>query len=52
MSSAAREWIDKLAQLDEDWEAGKIERDDYDQRRAAWKTKLIELLSTSDNSRN
>jgi hypothetical protein len=52
MPPAAREWIDRLAQLDEDWEAGKIERDEYDQRRAAWKTKLIELLSTSDNSRN
>jgi hypothetical protein len=52
MPPAARELIDRLAQLDEDWEAGKIERDVYDERRAAWKTKLIELLSTSDNSRN
>jgi hypothetical protein len=52
MTPAARELIDRLAQLDEDWEAGKIERDAYDERRAAWKTKLIELLSTSDNSRN
>jgi hypothetical protein len=52
MPSAAREWIEKLARLDEDWEAGKLDREEYQQRRAAWKTKLIELLSTSGHSNN
>lgn len=43
--SAAREWIDKIALLDDDWEAGKLEQSEYQRQRAAWKQKVVELLS-------
>ncbi len=43
--SAAREWIDKIALLDDDWEAGKLEQNEYQRRRAAWKQKVVELWS-------
>jgi hypothetical protein len=36
--------IEKIAHLDDEWEAGAIERDEYQNRRAAWKRTVVELM--------
>ncbi len=47
MPAGAQTWIDRIAQLDDQWEAGAIERDDYLEHRAQAKNKVVEALSAS-----
>ena len=47
MPAGAQTWIDQIAQLDDQWEAGAIERDDYLERRARVKNKVVDALSAS-----
>jgi hypothetical protein len=44
-----REWIEKIARLDEEWEAGSIERSEYQNRRAEWKSTVVELMCAGDD---
>ena len=42
LTGEGRALIQQIADLDDLFEAGKIEKDEYQQRRSAWKNKLIE----------
>ncbi len=49
LTSVSRDLIQKIADLDDLREAGKVADDDYQTRRTAWKTQLIESLGTTPN---
>jgi hypothetical protein len=44
-----QEWIEKIARLDEEWEAGSIEPNEYRTRRAAWKKTVVEIMWADGN---
>jgi len=46
LNDNSRALIQQIADLDDLYEAGKIEKDEYQQRRNAWKTKLIESFGS------
>ncbi len=46
LTPASRDLIQKIADLDDQHEAGKIDANEYQNRRAAWKKQLIESLGT------
>ncbi len=45
MTDETQVLIHKIARLDDEWEAGAIEAAEYQRQRAAWKERLVELLS-------
>ncbi|PQV65545.1 hypothetical protein B1R32_101287 [Abditibacterium utsteinense] len=47
LTSTSRDLIQKIADLDDLREAGKVADDEYQARRTAWKTQLIESLGTA-----
>ncbi len=50
LTQTSRELIQKIADLDDLREAGKVEDAEYRTRRTAWKTQLIESLGTASHS--
>ena len=50
LTPKSRDLIQKIADLDDLREAGKVAEDEYQARRTAWKTQLIESLGTATYS--
>lgn len=46
MPDEAQVWVDRIAQLDDEWESGSLERDDYLQRRDHAKNEVVSVLSS------
>jgi len=47
LPEAARALIEKIARLDDEWEAGALQAEAYQARRAMWKEQLITLMSAN-----
>ncbi|HVF84455.1 MAG TPA: hypothetical protein VM821_00625 [Abditibacteriaceae bacterium] len=51
-SGKAAQIIEKLAALDDDWEAGRIDAQSYQTQRAQWKQQVVQLMKSAEASKN
>lgn len=51
-SHSARDLIEKIAQLDEEWERGVVSAEEYRTRRGEWKSRLIRELGAASAGEN
>ena len=44
--------IEKLAVLDDDWEAGRVDAQSYQTQRAQWKQQVVQLMKSAEQSKS